>query len=172
MREVALEFFSNRERQVYLNYLKQSVRYYEEAAARHVHRFWTDRAQARVGADLWVADEEELKHDPEVLATFDALKKSAFIKLRRRGSLSIEKQATINGREVVLEEVLVSPGLPSGLRFLGGVNLPTLVEIASEHSQVPDLFEAYNRICPPVELSNFLGSLSVLLAKGILINHQ
>jgi hypothetical protein len=53
---------------------------------------------------------------------------------------------------VVLKESLVSPGLPSGALFLGGVNLPRLVEIAGDHSKVPDLFAAYNRICPPVDL--------------------
>ena len=82
----------------------------------------------------------------------------------------VENRAGIEGNEVVLKESLVSPGLPSGARFLGGVDLPRLVEIAGEHSQVPDLFAAYNRICPPVDLGNFLGTLSALLAKGILRN--
>ncbi len=69
---------------------------------------------------------------------------------------------------MVLEDVLVGPDLP-GVRFLGGVDLPVLVGMAAKYRQVPDLFEAYNRICPPVELPNFLGALSVLLAKEILI---
>ncbi|MFQ5930095.1 MAG: NAD(P)/FAD-dependent oxidoreductase [Acidobacteriota bacterium] len=170
MREAALEFYSHREHEVYLSYLRQSLRYFEEAAAVHSHPFWMDRAQSRVDEDLWVADEEELKRDPKVLAAFDALKKSPCIRLRRGEGVSIEKKAAIAGREVVLEQALIGPGLPSGLRFLGGVDLPTLVGVGGEHSQVPDLFEAYNRIGSGVDLPNFLGALSVLLAKGILIN--
>ena len=58
-------------------------------------------------------------------------------------------------------------GLPVGILVM---NLPVLVGMAAKYRQVPDLFEAYNRVCPPVELPNFLGALSVLLAKGILID--
>ncbi|PYU93327.1 MAG: hypothetical protein DMG08_10430 [Acidobacteria bacterium] len=60
--------------------------------------------------------------------------------------------------------------MPGGVRFLGNVNLPRLLKIAAGYNQVPDLFDAYNRLCPPVEIPNFLGALSVLLAKGILTN--
>ena len=51
-----------------------------------------------------------------------------------------------------------------------GVDLLQLIELATSHSQVPDLFEAYQRVCPPVTLPDFLGALSVLLAKGVLHN--
>ena len=43
-----------------------------------------------------------------------------------------------------------------------------MVELAPLHQQVPDLYEAYNRVCPPVPLPDFLGVLSVLIAKGAL----
>ena len=32
------------------------------------------------------------------------------------------------------------------------------------------IFESYNRMCPPVPLADFLGALSVLLAKDVLRN--
>ena len=47
-----------------------------------------------------------------------------------------------------------------------------LVELAPDHRQVPDLYEAYNRQCAPVSLPDFLGALSVLLAKGALRNES
>ncbi len=172
MRTVALDFFSERERRVYASALRQSAHYFREAAARHTHRFWTDRAAVATDANVWEADEEELKRDPEVLAAFDALKRTPSIRLRLAEGVRTEKRAGIRGREVVLEEALVSPGLPSGIRFLDGVNVSKLAEIAGRHGQVPDLFAAYNRIGPPVELPNFLGALSVLLAKRILRNLQ
>ena len=37
---------------------------------------------------------------------------------------------------------------------------------------VPDLFEAYCRSTTPVILPDFLGALSVMLAKGILVDRQ
>ena len=58
----------------------------------------------------------------------------------------------------------------ASIRFLRGVDLPKLVAMAPGHIQVPDLFETYNRACEPVALPDFLGALSVLLAKGILEN--
>ena len=81
--------------------------------------------------------------------------------------MRIERRPEILGREVVLQDVLVSDALPSGVRFIAGVNLPGLVEIASTHNQVPALFEAYNRRHVAVRLSDFLRALSVLLAKDI-----
>jgi flavin-dependent dehydrogenase len=170
LRQIALAMFSNRERQVYASYLRQSARYFQEASIRYPTPFWIARARVAEGSQIWDPDEEELKHDPDVLAAFDALKNSRAIRLQCAQDVRVEERAGIEGNEVVLKESLVSPGLPSGARFLGGVNLPRLLEIAEEHGQVPDLFAAYNRICPPVDLGNFLGTLSVLLAKGILRN--
>ena len=168
MTEAALEFFSNREQHVYLSYLKQSTHFFAEAAVHHPHPFWNGRSRPRVEANLWLPDEEALRQDPEVLAALEALKQGESIRLTGSQTVSVLQGAGIQGREVVMEEMLVGPDLP-GVRFLGGVDLPVLVGMAAKYRQVPDLFEAYNRICPPVELPNFLGALSVLLAKEILI---
>lgn len=43
--------------------------------------------------------------------------------------------------------------------------------MVSERGQVPELFELYNRRHPPVSLPDFLGALSVLIGKGMLVNH-
>ena len=170
MRRAALDFFSDREARIYASYLRRSALYYREAAARHPHRFWTERARLPVQAQACQFDEEELRLDPEVIAAFQALRESPSIRLQCAANVRIEKRTGIREREIVLEEAVVSPGLPQGARFLGNVNLPKLLGIAGASRQVPDLFEAYNRICPPVELPDFLGALSALLAKKILIN--
>ena len=60
--------------------------------------------------------------------------------------------------------------MPSGLRYLRGVDLQRLLEMSGDHSQVPDLFEAYCRIDKAVVLPDFIGALSVLLARGMLVN--
>ncbi len=170
IREAALDFFSAREQQVYASYLRQSARYFQEAAQYHPHPFWLARAQTGLDSHAWEPDEEELKRDPEVLAAFESLKQSPSINLRVSPGVRVEKKAVIDGREIALVDAVVSPGLPGGVRFLGNVNLPRLLKIAAGYNQVPDLFDAYNRLCPPVEIPNFLGALSVLLAKGILTN--
>jgi hypothetical protein len=40
--------------------------------------------------------------------------------------------------------------------------------VASHHRQVPDILEAYCRAYGAVSLPSLLGSLSVLVAKGVL----
>ena len=93
------------------------------------------------------------------MALKDALKKlkrQPSVRLRR-GDGEIERQAAIGGREIVMQDAMLSDG-----------NLVRLAEIAQQHTQVPDIFEAYNRTCTPVALPNFLAALSTLVAKRVL----
>ena len=62
------------------------------------------------------------------------------------------------------------PGWEAGVRHLRGVDLPALVEMAPGFGQVPDLFEAFAARHEEVTLPDFLGALSVLIAKGVLEN--
>ncbi len=170
MRDAALDFFSAQERKMYASSLVQSASYFREASAQHAHPFWERRAAVADDGRPGDADEEEWKHDPEIQAAFEALKQSPAIRLRRADDVRTEKRAAIQGREVVLKDALVSPAMPSGVRFLEGVNLLRLVEIAGNYRNVPDIFAAYNCTTPPVGLPNFLGALSLLLAKRVLKN--
>ena len=106
-----------------------------------------------------------------MLSAFETLRQAPDIRLRRGDQLRIEARPVVTTREVVLQDRLVLPDWPPGgrgLRYLRDVDLVRLVELAPDHRQVPDLFEAYIRRCPPVSLADFLGALSVLLAKGAL----
>ena len=69
-----------------------------------------------------------------------------------------------------MERRLVVPGWPAGVRHLRGVELPALVGMAPAFDHVPDLFEAYTGRHDAVALPDFLGALSVLIAKGVLEN--
>jgi flavin-dependent dehydrogenase len=95
--------------------------------------------------EAWLALKDALKE----------LKRQPSVRLRRNREM--ERQAAIVGREIVLQDAM-----------LGDVNLVRLAEIAEQHTQVPDIFEAYNRTCTPVALPNFLAALSTLVAKGVL----
>ncbi len=68
----------------------------------------------------------------------------------------------------MLEDRIRCVRFPEGLRYLRGVDVVRLVDLAPQAAQVPDLFEVYNRELPPVSLPDFLGALSVLIAAGIL----
>ncbi len=176
MQQPALELFATREQEVYTSYLHHSARFFQEAASKHQHPFWTGRSSAPdIEPTAEAANLDMLRDDPDVRGAFGALKASAVIRLRAAGHLTRAKKPAIEGREVILEDRLVSPALPvgpAGIRFLRGVDLPRLVELADQHSQVPDLYEAYNRVCQPVILPDFLGALSVLLGKGMLTNEE
>ena len=120
-------------------------------------------------------DVEQLRCDQNVLSAFEALKQSSAIALRPTSAFRLTRRAVISGRNVVFEDqVILGEGSKDvqATCFLRGVNLVRLVEMASSYRQVPDLYEAYNRECVPVNLPDFLGALSVLLAFGILENAE
>jgi hypothetical protein len=91
------------------------------------------------------------------------------IRLQRASGVRVEQRPGIEGNEIVLHDVLVAPGQWEILDFVESVNLPRLVDLAERHTQVPDIFDSYNRVCPPVPLPNLLKALSTLLAKRVLI---
>ena len=67
-----------------------------------------------------------------------------------------------------MEERLSTPLVPGGVRYLRGIDVKRVLAIASDHTQVPDPFEAYCRTGDPVILPDFLGALSVMISRGIL----
>ena len=106
-----------------------------------------------------------------MLAALESLRSASALSLRPGDQLTIESRPALTTREVVMQDRLVLPAWPAdgrGVRYLRDVDLVRLVELAPTVTQVPDLFDAYNRAAPPVALPDFLGALSVLMAKGAL----
>ena len=176
---VALDLFTRREREIHAAATRQSTQFFADAATRHHHPFWTGRAAMDEPADPGTSapeiDIDALRADPAVMTAFDTLRRGNGISLRRGDQLRVEARPALTTREVVMEGRLVLPDWPPtghGVRFLRDVDLVQLVELAPDHRQVPDLYEAYNRRCAPVSLPDFLGALSVLLAKGALRNER
>ena len=77
---MALDFFANRERQVYAANLRRSWAFAHEAHARHSHPFWAERAGAGAATDGEI-DEDTLFRAPEVQAAFQWLKQSPALEL-------------------------------------------------------------------------------------------
>ena len=173
MKGPAIDLFNTRERLVHASYQDQSASVFREAARQHEHPFWTVRSQGGASEAVDVdgdLDVGRLREDPEILSAFERLRASSSVDLSRAPETTFVTRPTIQGNEVVLEERICTPDFPSGVRFVRDVDLTQIVEHAGEHHQVPDLFEAYCGRAAPVTLPDFLGALSLLLARGILVD--
>ena len=84
--------------------------------------------------------------------------------------MSIQPRPCIRGRESVLEPHLVSPEQPGGIRYVRGIDLVALVEVARSVRQVPDLYEAYARKAGPASLHDFLFAVATAVARGWLVS--
>ncbi len=158
---VALDYFSNWERGVFATHLRRTREFARSAALQHAHSYWQHRAEAREEK----GDETEIdwSRDPSVQRAFEAFRSAPEIRLALSSAAVVEERPVIRGNEIVLE-----PALPGGIRFVANVDLLQLAQMAPHHSQVPDLFDAYCRTCPPVPLPSVVGGLSLLVARGIL----
>jgi hypothetical protein len=58
--------------------------------------------------------------------------------------------------------------LPDPVRYCRSIDLVLVARLAGRHDQVPDMFDAYNRVAPPAPLPDFLGALSTLIGLGVL----
>jgi flavin-dependent dehydrogenase len=164
----ALDLYERREREMYAALESSAARFAREAFGAHAGPYWRERAEADDQADAADLDTNALREDPTVLAALADLKQRPAIRLRQARAVRHEPRPLVIGNRVALEGHLVSPAFPGGIRYLRGIDLVRLADLAPEFEQVPDLFEAYNRACPPVALPDFLGALSLLLARRVL----
>lgn len=167
MRAAALELYERRERAMSDALRRRFAELSRDAAGPNATDFW----RARSGGEL--ADDGEpdialLRHDPDVLAAFDAMRQRPSVALRPSAALRRVERPMVRGDRVALEEHLVVPAFRDGVRFLRSVDLGTIVALAPMYDQVPDLYAAYNRAAAPAGLPDFLGALSVLVGKGLL----
>lgn len=163
MQRAALEFFEAREVEVYADCCKLSASWFRKASGRFARPFWEQRAEL-ADAPLQEEDADAARR------ALQELRRKAVLRLRRAAGVRVEQRPGIEGREIVMRDVLAGPGVARDLDFLESVNLPRLAELAEQHGQVPELYEAYNRVCPQVALPNFLTALAALVAKKILVD--
>ena len=175
---LARRFHAEREQEVWASYRRQAAAFFAEVSRSELHPFWSDRADpvevdaaaARAGGADAVA---AFRRDPAVRDAFEALRRAPSIRLRPTRAARATTTPAIVGREIVPDVSLSIAAGEAGtvaMRYLRGVDLPALVAMADRRTQVPDLYEAYGRSHPPVELADFLGALAVLLGKGLLRN--
>jgi len=134
---------------------------FSEAGGRYNHAFWNVRSESGV--------RPKMKYNRDVANVLNQLKRKTSIRLRRAARVEMASRPIIDGREIVLRDAVTAPGLATPLDYYENVDLPRLIDMAGHYSQVPDLFESYNRACSPVPLPNFLAALAMLLAAEILV---
>src|SRR5262249_19247328 len=148
--------FDTREREMYEHLQRQSALLSQEAAGAHIGAFWSGRADNATELAADQLDVSTLRSDPRVLAAFEALKQRDSIRLCVGSAVRFVTRAMIRGHRVVLEDHLAGPGISEAVRYCRNVDLVLIARIAGQHDQVPDLFDAYNRLAPPAPLPDFL----------------
>src|SRR4030088_2700671 len=119
----ARELFTRRERQVYADCMRRSTAFFAEAAAAYGSPFWSaraDHARESEGPPAGVGGEwsdEARARDAGVRRAFDYLRASDRVRLQPAAALRVQPIAAIEGREVVMRDALVVPGVDSPLRF-------------------------------------------------------
>lgn len=167
MRGPALELFEQRERAMVDGLRRRFAELSRDAVSGRATDFWRTRAASDAGED-GEPDVSALRSDPEVLSAFEAMRSRASNVLRPSAGVRRVDRPTVRGDRVSLEEHLVVPAFRDGVRYLRSVDLVKIAALAPSYDRVPDLYAAYNRAAPPAPLPDFLGALSVMVAKGML----
>jgi flavin-dependent dehydrogenase len=159
MRACALAFFSEREEEIERHYSRMSRSFLAAAAPTHPHAFWRDRSDA---------PEAEADLDPAAVRTaLEQLRSASFVALRV-GNVRIEPRSRVRGHEIVLEPGVIADG--RSIRFVNGIDIVALMDLAPRCSQVPDMFEAYCLAHGEVPLHDFLFALAAAVARRWLVS--
>ena len=175
MAEAACDLYVRREREVYQECLRRSAAFFAEAARVYDTPFWTTRAEYAPGADPALdidaedPTDDSLRRDASVRAAFEHLRADAAVRVRPADALRFASVPTIDGREVVMREAVVVPGLESPLHYAAGVDLARLARIVSGGADVPTIIAAYQDKVGPVPIAGLLTGLSFLIARHALV---
>ena len=160
MRAPAFEFFAAREREIGRHYAAESRAFLAAAARKHDRPFWATRS----------ADLEGTSRDADAIRqAFDRLKSSDALRVRVADQVRIEPRALVDGNEIRLAPHVIPPD-SAATRYLHGIDMVTLLEVAPGVTQVPDLFDAYTQRAAPAPLHDFLMALSSAVARGWLVS--
>ncbi len=167
MSATAVEFYNRREREIFAECSRRAARFFADAFAAHDDPFWSVRAGYSGGGDT--TDREEPLVDRSARAAFDDLRGAPAVRLRA-GDVRVTKSPDIDGREVVMQDALVLRGCDEPVRFVAGIDLPALVRLARECGDISSLLSAYRSRIGPAPVDGLLTGVSVLVARGALVN--
>ncbi len=158
MRADALAFYAAREAEIERHHAAESRAFLAAAGREHDRPFWTTRS----------ADSQNGPNDADaVRRAFDRLKQSDICRMRA-GAVRVEPRPMVDGNEIRLAPHLIAADF-APIRYLHGVDMVTLLELAPQATQVPDLFVAYSQRTSRAPLHDFLLALSTAVARGWLV---
>jgi flavin-dependent dehydrogenase len=161
MRPDAFEFFSAREEEIEGHLSRESRRFLAGAAAAHDRPFWDERSEEQAGED---------EDAGQIRQALQRLKECDLWQPRVGSSITIQPRPIVRGHEIVLEPHLVSVDHPRGIRYVRGIDVVALVELAPSILQVPDLYESYLRRAGAAPLPDFLYAVAKAVARGWLVS--
>ena len=177
--ETAADFYGRREQAMY-EALREGLATQVAGAHPTDEAFWdrrarwlADRSGAEAAANLPDGPSAEaLRDDPEVRAAFHALRLgSGRLRVGRRDTAD---RPLVIGNRIRMAPALVTPRFPAGVRYFRDVDLLRVVHLATGSANPGALYEAYTEWAaredlPPVDLSNFIGVVALLVADGVLV---
>jgi len=167
MADEARAFYERREREVVESFRRQTARYAADTG--DATQFWQARVSGLAESEERASeDPSALARDPGVLAALDDLRSRPEIHLQRSAQVRTGPRAAIRDQLIVMEDHLLLPAWPGGIRYLRNIDLLLLLRLAPEHRDVGALYDAMFREQPGVSLPDFLGALSTLIARGAL----
>lgn len=164
----ALELFSRREQAMYVHLQRQFGNLARDAAGAHESGFWRNRGDAVTDDSSENTEMLTALSEARLRAAFDDLKARPSIQLNTGAGFSLVERATVQGHRIAMQTQIATPHIPNGMRYYRNVDLVLLHRAATQHDQVPAIFDAYNRAAPPAPLPDFLAALSVLLSLEVL----
>jgi flavin-dependent dehydrogenase len=175
----ARDLYSQREREVYADAMRQSGSFFAEAASVYASPFWSVRAghtraagvaSTSIAGAEWT--DEALGRDDDVLAAFEYLRRTDGVRLHLADTLRFEPVPAIEGREVVLRDGVVLPGTAGAVPFAAGVDLAALARLARGGRDVGSLIAAYQSEVARVPISGLLTGLSLLVSRRALVAEE
>lgn len=145
MRSHALHFYEQRQLQTYTSHYRQSLDYYRQEQRWPESPFWHARADDNPSQELPLA--------PPVSGPPPSASRN-LSHLQWAPGVSIQQRPTIEGAYISLQDTVIAPRYPDGVRFLDRICLPTVLRIVAQQPAIGEIIPAYlnhpdGRGCPP-----------------------
>ena len=134
----AIELYETGQRNTYDSHYQQSATYYKQEGRWPDRPFWQRRT-------LHMAQSPEPNSSPAPSPAFSPFDTQPVSQLALAANVQVQDKPVIEGAYVELRPVVLSPHYPRGLRFMAGINVPTLLQCVQTHVTVSDILEAYQR---------------------------
>jgi flavin-dependent dehydrogenase len=169
MRGVATAFHDRRERWLYGECVRRSQVFFARASAVYDNSFWSTRAEY-LPADQEGAPptDSDVMRDRDVQRIAEQLRAAEAVRLTISPTLVITRAPFIEGNRIRLRDAVALNGGEEPLRFVCGVDLLELSQVALTSCDVSSAIQQYFARVGPVDPRNLLVGLAFLVSRGAL----